>query len=211
MPVAELTVSIPEDVWLVDVTSAHPDATMRVRSVQRNENAGSVLLEVRSSDPLSVISTMDDQRDVLDLELLSKQGDETLLQVETADQRLLEPVSNVGIALETPFSITNDAVTWELATSREKLSVLRDRLDALGITYELRSIRDLEADRTGSILTDRQEEVLLTAFEAGYYDTPREATLTDVADELGVSKATCSDVLHRAEGQIVGSFVSEYL
>ncbi|ELY82080.1 Bacterio-opsin activator HTH domain-containing protein [Natrinema pellirubrum DSM 15624] len=33
--------------------------------------------------------------------------------------------------------------------------------------------------------------------------------MTDIADRLNVSKATCSDVLHRAEGSIVSWFVDE--
>jgi len=61
------------------------------------------------------------------------------------------------------------------------------------------------------VLTDRQREVLLAARELGYYATPREATLTEVAAALDVSKSACSDVLHRAEGNLVDWFATAYL
>lgn len=59
----------------------------------------------------------------------------------------------------------------------------------------------------GALLTDRQQEALLTAFEAGYYDTPRGASQSVVADALGITKATCSDLLHRAEGKLVEQYI----
>lgn len=52
-------------------------------------------------------------------------------------------------------------------------------------------------------LTDRQIEVLETAFEAGYYDWPRRCTGEDVADELGISSATFSEHIHAAERNIL--------
>jgi predicted DNA binding protein len=51
--------------------------------------------------------------------------------------------------------------------------------------------------------------VLLTAVECGYYDTPRECSLTELAGELGVAKSTCSETLHRIEEVVVKRFVRE--
>lgn len=52
-------------------------------------------------------------------------------------------------------------------------------------------------------LTDRQREVLETAFEAGYYDWPRDCTGAEVASELGISSATFSEHIHAAERNIL--------
>lgn len=211
MPIAEITVSIPEDIWLAEITSAHPTASFEVISVQSSDDTGTGVLEVESEDPVPIISKISDEPDVRNLELLWKRGNEALLQVEAENPVLLEPVSRAGVPLKTPFSVSEGNVIWEIAASQAKLSELGARLEALGVTYDVSSIRGLEEQRTESLLTDRQEEVLLAAFEAGYYDTPREATLTDVAEEVDVTKATCSDILHRAEGKIVGSFISDRL
>jgi hypothetical protein len=38
----------------------------------------------------------------------------------------------------------------------------------------------------------------------GYYDVPRSVSLVEVADELGVAAATASELLRRAESNLMG-------
>lgn len=52
-------------------------------------------------------------------------------------------------------------------------------------------------------LTDRQQEVLRTAYDAGYYEWPRETTGKEIANELGVSSSTFSEVIHAAERNLL--------
>ncbi|MFC6874642.1 helix-turn-helix domain-containing protein [Halobellus marinus] len=52
-------------------------------------------------------------------------------------------------------------------------------------------------------LSDRQQEALQTAVELGYYDTPREDTHADVADELGCAPNTASEHLQKGEAKLV--------
>lgn len=51
-------------------------------------------------------------------------------------------------------------------------------------------------------LTERQQEVLETAFEMGYYEWPRDCTGQDVADELGIASATFSEHIFAAERKV---------
>jgi len=39
------------------------------------------------------------------------------------------------------------------------------------------------------------------------YETPRQCSLTELADEIGVAKSTCSGMLQRAEGALVENFL----
>lgn len=54
-------------------------------------------------------------------------------------------------------------------------------------------------------LTDRQREVLETAFAAGYYEWPRRATGEEVAAELGISSPTFSEHIHTAERKLLSA------
>ncbi|MFC7193854.1 helix-turn-helix domain-containing protein [Halosimplex aquaticum] len=98
-----------------------------------------------------------------------------------------------------------------MTTSTSRLSSLRDHLDDLGIGFSIEYVREIDASQADQLLTTRQQEVLMAAVKAGYYRAPRESTLGDVAETLGVANATCSDVLHRAEGHIIHWFVEEHM
>ena len=52
-------------------------------------------------------------------------------------------------------------------------------------------------------LTERQREILQTAFEMGYYEWPRSCTGQDVANEFGITAATFSEHIFAAERKIL--------
>lgn len=60
------------------------------------------------------------------------------------------------------------------------------------------------------LLTDRQREVLMAAYERGYFESPREKSGETIASELGISLSTFSQHLRSAE-QKVCSLVFEAL
>lgn len=211
MPRSKLRLSLPEETWIHDVSTDHPEIVFRVVAVLSSHETGIALLEIRTPDPVPIITEIDRREDITDLELLWKQDDTTLVQVETTNPLLLFPILKAGIPLKTPFEITDGVSTWELTTSSARLSELGNRLTEAGIDFDIDYVRDEPADPADTLLTDRQREVVLTALKHGYYDTPRGATLTEVAEALGVSKATGSDVLHRAEGKILKWFIDEHV
>lgn len=57
----------------------------------------------------------------------------------------------------------------------------------------------------GVSLTDRQREVVRTAYELGYYETPSRASHEDVASELGCAPSTVGEHLRKAEARLVAS------
>ena len=58
-------------------------------------------------------------------------------------------------------------------------------------------------------LTERQQEVLETAWEAGYYEVPKTATTEDVAAALGVDDSTVTEHLQRAERNLLSRLLGE--
>ena len=61
-----------------------------------------------------------------------------------------------------------------------------------------------------SSFSPRQRQVLNTAYERGYYEIPRETTLEEIADEIGITKTTASNHLRKAERRTV-EFLVRYL
>ena len=60
------------------------------------------------------------------------------------------------------------------------------------------------------ILTDQQLRTMELAIKRGYYDRPRETDLTDLADELDISKSAVSQRLRTAERKLIKGALSQY-
>jgi len=211
VPRATLTISIPAGTWIDEISQSHPETTFEVVSVLASEWTGIALIELQTADPLPVITDMADRTDIVDFELLWKEAADALLHVETSRPSILRPVLETGVPIELPFTVRDGEATWTVTAASDRFSEFGRLLDEIGIEYDLESVHEIGQTRADPIVTDRQREVLLAALERGYYATPREATLTDVARDLGISKATCSELLHRAEGSVIRWFATEQL
>jgi hypothetical protein len=92
---------------------------------------------------------------------------------------------------------------WRLLlrfTARSDLADCYRRCADRGTTVRVESVRTpAGTDHRGpaGTLTGYQREALAVAHEAGYFAVPREATLADVAGELGVSDTAASERIRR--------------
>ena len=71
-----------------------------------------------------------------------------------------------------------------------------------------RLTRDGDAEPPGDGFTDRQREALRIAYELGYFDIPRGASLEDVAGELDIAPSSVSERLRRAQTQLIEETVA---
>ena len=85
----------------------------------------------------------------------------------------------------------------------ELVDALRDRAGVGVEVLELGRYDRRQGTAVGE-LTDRQYEAVEAATRLGYYDVPRSVSLVAVADELGVAEATASELLRRAESNLMG-------
>jgi len=169
MPRAKLTVTLPESLWIHEISTAYPDTTFRVSSVLPGSDVAIGIIELMAPNPVPILAAIDDDRsDIRHLESLLWKHDETaLLQVETSNPSLLVPHATGRRSDGTPFAIEDGVVTWELTTSADRLSTLGDAFDERGIEYRIECVHAVDASRAENSLTDRQREVFLVALESG--------------------------------------------
>ncbi len=60
------------------------------------------------------------------------------------------------------------------------------------------------------VLTEKQRETLELALSEGYYERPREADLTTLADQLGISKSAVSQRIRNAETNLITNALDAY-
>lgn len=204
---ARLTLTVPEGVWIGDVSRSHPEAEFRVLAAVAGEETGTGLVELTADDVPAVIADVESADDVSDVAVLDHDEDRTLLQFETTVPLLLMPMQGSGTPLELPFTLVDGRAEWTVTAPRERLSALGDQLREFDIPFDVEYVRrTLEST---SLLTQRQEDLVRAAVDAGYYDTPRECSLTELAEDLDMAKSTASETLHRAEGTILKAFVTD--
>ena len=84
----------------------------------------------------------------------------------------------------------------------EFTSHLRDQ----GFSFDLIRLHEMSYTQTGSQfgLTPKQHEALVTAWQMGFFELPRETSMEAVADELGIRPQSLSDRLRRAQNILIG-------
>jgi hypothetical protein len=205
MPRAHLTLTIPDGVWIGDVSRTYPDAQFRILAALADDQAGVGLAEVTAQQLPSILTEIDTSEEVTELDILQRHDNTALIQFETTMPLLLFSIQGAGVPLEMPFLLADGEAEWELTASQHRLSELGTQFEQFGISFTVNEIHQhIEPEQ---LLTDRQLELLTVAVKRGYYDTLRECSLTELADELGIAKSTCSETLHRAEGKVIKQFI----
>jgi hypothetical protein len=206
VPRARLTVTLPDVVWVGRLSRAYPETTFRVLSAFTTGEGGVGVLEVEGdeADPRVVVEAIEEQADVTEVTLLHAEAGRALVQFGTTQPQLLQAVQAAGAPVDLPVCIVDGAAELTVTAAHDRLAALGERLDAFGLAYQLESL-DGDLHRTDP-LTDGQRDLLATALAAGYYDTPRSTTLTEVAGEVERAKSTVSETLHRAESALVRSY-----
>jgi predicted DNA binding protein len=207
MPRAKLSVTLPADVWARRVTESFDETTLEVVSALTDGDTGTALLEVTSPELRPVVEEIGADDAVTDLELLRVVDDHAMVQVETDRPLLLQTLEASQIPFDTPLHVEDGDATLTVTTTRDRLADLGDHLDTFGMSFEVLYIH--ESADPAELLTVPQRELLTAAIEAGYYETPRECSLTELARQEGIAKSSASERLHRAESRVVRDWAAD--
>jgi predicted DNA binding protein len=120
-----------------------------------------------------------------------------------------------GVLFETERS--GDSYRWTvLMPDDEGIGELYDRVNAElkeGVTLDLQHLSESDTWQSGVLATTRlsqaQREAVQAAVEHGYYATPRECTITELSDRLGVPRSTLQYRLQSAEARLLETFVDQ--
>jgi DNA-binding transcriptional ArsR family regulator len=100
------------------------------------------------------------------------------------------------IVAEVPPPYDASAIVGGFLSEHPSATLLRKRQKATATpVFSATELERVLDDR----LTDRQQSVLQAAYEAGYYERPREVTGEQLAEALGITSATFSQHIRAAE------------
>lgn len=71
----------------------------------------------------------------------------------------------------------------------------------------LASVDPVDEGPLDGVLTRRQHDALTQALASGYLDVPRQIRLTDLAQDMGMSQSSLSELLRRAQHRLIEGYI----
>lgn len=100
-------------------------------------------------------------------------------------------------------------ITMSLVGSHDAIREMLTEYEESGMTLELERVGDFSgAPDPLDALTERQREILDTAYEMGYYQVPRGVSTKDVAAIVDLDPSTVAEHLQRAERNLLDSVLA---
>ncbi|MFC7074118.1 helix-turn-helix domain-containing protein [Halovenus rubra] len=183
---------------VVDTGSEATDLTHRLKSGQPDESAetGSRCVECHT-----------------ELSFDPETGRDRLYLRSAVSNHCICPVFEQHDCIPQIKTVRSGAIVVVLSLARR--DVLRDVISDLRATGSTVSVDWLVEGSDGSstaeidvsTVTDKQRDAMECAWELGYYETPRRADLSAVAEQLGISASATSQRLNAAERKLVTAFL----
>lgn len=207
MTIVESAVALPEGNWAGDISSAS-DLDLEITARLTADGRDYVLVE---SDVEALNTLTAAARDHPDVSDVSEQilDDGTVFSLVSPVPATLESCERLGASVLYPVAIEDGVAELVFRAPRNRVETVIARLAETGAGASTEGVYEDVFDQNS--LSRRQQAVIETAVEEGYYETPRGCTMTELAESLDIAKSTCSELLHRAEAAIVDRFVSRVL
>jgi hypothetical protein len=125
-----------------------------------------------------------------------------------AMNRALKYQRDAGVIVDMPIRFTGDGsmrITYLGSDAGfQRLFEAANEMEDVPLRFKIVETGNYEPERPSlvSSLTTRQRTVIEVAVETGYYRSPREASLEDVADAVGITPSTASEHLRKIESRV---------
>lgn len=195
-----------EEIALAETAERLPDVYFYVEQTAMADTDDTLNLWISTETPSAIGGALETDPSVTDYDRLKGSDDEYLYRITLSKEiRLVRELvhSYDGTITE----VYGDADGWTLEVrfpDREKFSDLDREFEEFGINPTYQSIESFDGsdEELMSVLTESQRRSIELAVEEGYYQVPREASLKDLATEMGISHQALSERLRRAEKQL---------
>lgn len=209
--IAEIRKESPEQMFY-SASRAVPDAVIETRfHAATNQDIPYLFYAVQCEDFAAFDAALVDDPSVADPVVVVDGEQDRLYRVEPTPDLLVVPeLTKRGGAMLSAYCQNGAWNGRYQFPDRDTLVAMREFCHENGMTFDVQRLyrADDPGDWGDAGLTDRQREALLVAYEAGYYDDPRLASLEDVATTLDISATAVGRRLRRGTASLVESVLN---
>ncbi len=171
--------------------------------------AGKSLIEIRGKEEEieDIPDTLKENPFICKLQI-SKVGKASILgAIEVNNCAICKAVQGTDCFLTHGVTTEDGSLLLKImAGERKSLRNFILRLEEDDCEVEIISLRDPEKE---DILTERQEEILKTAYEMGYFEYPKKISIKELAERLNMSISTLSETLRKSEKKVLRYYFSD--
>ena len=209
----EATFTIPSDEFpLGTVFNQLPGVTVKLERIVPGTDVVIPYFWVRGSHSDDIVAAFSDHPGVQNIRLVDSVEDEYLMRAEwvTEYEGILSTLGETRVPLIEAVG-TDDQWAFDIrGDDQSDIAAFQSRCIELDIPITLSALHALTPveTTTEAELTDAQQEALVLAYERGYFNSPREVTMEDLGDELGISQQAIASRLRRGTRRILGKTLS---
>jgi predicted DNA binding protein len=183
-----------------------------------------MIVEAEEREALdAALRALQNHRNMYSCRLHKRQGDTAHIRTKINETDAMETIRAHNGYVTGPFYIEGGSEVWHVGFDSENsaddtLSELDRNNDYVVLSRrenDLAEMQELIEKRDAAIpllqgcqnLTTVERETITAALESGYFQSPREATLSSLADEFDISKPGVSKNLRRSQRKMAESIV----
>ncbi|NGM67672.1 bacterio-opsin activator [Natronolimnobius sp. AArcel1] len=210
----EASFTVPSDEFpLGTVFEQLPDVSVELERIIPARDVVIPYFWVRGTEVDDIEGAFSEHPGVTGIQFIDSVKDDHLLRVEwavdyddvltTLTETEIALIEAVGTDKEWTFDIRGD--------SRDDIAGFQSRCREVGIPITLTKLHALTPIETATeeALTATQQEALVLAYERGYFESPRETTMEEIGDELGITQQAVASRLRRGINYILGNTLSD--
>jgi len=202
--VAEFTLR-SQEFPLGTVFAELPDITVQLERIIPDANGVVPYFWVRGSETDTIVEQFSAHPGVKDIQFVDSADGEHLMRCQWVSDHdnVLDALIDPEVVLLSAVG-TDDRWTFEIrGESREAIATFQNYCHEHEIPITLTELHALQPLEAQHELTEKQREALILAFERGYFESPRETTLQEVADELDITQQSLSSRLRRGNRRLI--------
>ncbi|MFB6079881.1 MAG: helix-turn-helix domain-containing protein [Haloferacaceae archaeon] len=165
---------------------------------------------VETDDAADVEAALRESTLVAEAQVLDELDDETLFRVEWTDD-VNGFIRTIGRSDVVVLDGRGHGDVWWFQLrfpDNDALAAFYRRCADDEVVVDVESVQSVESTRTPELgLTTEQREALKVALDEGYFDVPREITLVELADMLGISDSAVSQRIRRGLAELLTTTV----
>ncbi|MCF2139124.1 MAG: helix-turn-helix domain-containing protein [Candidatus Lokiarchaeota archaeon] len=192
---AKFKFQIPEGKILSKLSKEFPRFQFNLQSLlPLPENKGISLIEVKGRNLERFRKIIAQIIPKNQYTVLYEMTDRLLLNFQMEDPWFLLTIIKTNLILKYPIVVQSNQIFVDLIAERSKVDHLFDEFEVHSVPY---SIKHIGRFITNPVLTYKQEQVLKTALDLGYFEIPRKISLSLLAKRLQVAPTSLSEMFRR--------------